>query len=121
MYVSAKELRSKSMEQLEKELPVLESAYMELRQQRHSRSAEREDVREAKKNVARCKAVMREKKLISLVEEYKEQKDCPKELRPRLTKALRMKLTRAQMSRKTRSQKMHSMKYPQKVFTFNNN
>lgn len=120
MYVSAEELRSKSMEQLEKELPALESAYMALRQQRHSRSAEREEVREAKKNVARCKAVMREKKLIALVEEYKGQENLPKELKPRLTKALRMRLTKAQMNRKTKSQKIHSMKYPQRVFTFNN-
>lgn len=120
MYISAEELRSKSMEQLEKELPALESAHMSLRQQRHSRSAEREDVRVAKKNVARCKAVMREKKLAAIVEKYKGQKDLPRMLRPRLTKALRMRLTKAQMNRKTRSQRIHSMKYPQKVFTFNN-
>lgn len=120
MYISAEELRSKSIEQLESELPALESAYMSLRQERHSRSAERDDVRVAKKNVARCKTVMREKKLAALVEKYKGQENLPKELRPKLTKALRMKLTKTQMNRKTRSQRMHAMKYPQKVFAFNN-
>jgi len=120
MFVSAQELREKSIEALEKELNLLENDYMALRQQHHSKTAEREDLREAKKNVARCKTVLREKKLIELVEQYKGQKTLPKQLRPRLTKALRMKLTDAQKNRRTKSQRLHALKYPQKVFSFNN-
>lgn len=93
---------------------------MSLRQQSHSSTAEREDVREAKKNVARCKYVMREKKLQTLVDEYKGQSVLPKQLRPKMTKALRMKLTLAQKNRKTKSQKISAKKYPQKIFSFSN-
>lgn len=120
MFVSAEELRTKSYEQLEKELMTLESAYMNLRQQAHSKTAEREDVREAKKNVARCKTVMREIKLRAIVDQYKGQKDLPKELMPRLTKSLRMKLTPSQLNRKTRSQKLAATKYPLKIFSYKN-
>ena len=120
MFVAAEELRGKSYEQLEKELMTLEGLYMNLRQQAHSKTAEREDVREAKKNVARCKTVMREFKLKAIVAEYKGKKDLPKELMPRLTKALRMKLTPAQLNRKTRSQKLSSLKYPLKIFSYKN-
>lgn len=120
MFISAEELRAKSYEELEKELFVLEKAYMTMRQQSHSTTAEREDVREAKKNVARCKYVMREKKLRALVDEYKGQSKLPKQLRPKLTKALRMKLTPAQQNRKTKSQRIQAKRYPKKIFAFTN-
>merc|ERR1711911_40566 len=112
MFVSAQELRSMSNEELEKQLSILESDYLAIRQHAHSKTAEREDVREAKKNVARCKTVLKEKKLIQLVEQYKGQKNLPKQLPPKLTKAKRMMLTEAQKNRKTRSQKLHALKYP---------
>ncbi|ELA42193.1 ribosomal protein L29 [Vittaforma corneae ATCC 50505] len=120
MFVSAEELRAKSYEELQEELVTLERAYMAMRQQEHSKTAEREEIREAKKNVARCKAVMREKKLRELVDQYKGQTNLPKQLKPKLTKALRMRLTPAQKNRKTRSQKIHARKYPQRIFSFNN-
>ena len=120
MFVSAEELRGKSLEQLEKELFSLESTYMNLRQQAHSKTAEREDVREARKNVARCKTVIRELKLKAIVEQYKGQEKLPKELRPRLTKSLRMKLTPAQKNKKTKSQMISARKYPLKIFSYKN-
>jgi len=120
MYVSTAELRGKSVEELEKQLFALESAYMTLRQQAHSKTAEREDVREAKKNVARCKTVIRELKLRAIVQQYKGQENLPKELRPRLTKALRMRLTPAQKNRKTKSQLLAAKKYPAKIFSYKN-
>lgn len=120
MFVSAGELRNKSFEQLETELFALESTYMNLRQQAHSKTAEREDVREAKKNVARCKTVMRELKLKAIVEQYKGKDELPRELMPRLTKSLRMKLTPAQASRKTRSQKLAAKKNPTLIFAYKN-
>lgn len=118
MFVSAQELREKSYEQLQEELVRLEQDYMAMRQQAHSHTVEREDVREAKKNVARCKTVMREKKLEALVEQYKGKTELPKHLRPRLTKALRMALTPAQKNRKTKSQKIHAKKYPMRIFSY---
>ncbi len=120
MFVSAEELRSKSIEELKSELSNLEKTYLTMRQQQHSKDAEREDIREAKKNVARCKTVMREKKLRALVDQYKGEKVLPKFLRPKLTKALRMKLTFSQENRKTRSQSIHAKKYPRKIFSFSN-
>jgi len=118
MFVSAQELREKSFDQLEQELTRLEHDHLAMRQQAHSNSAEREDVREAKKNVARCKTVMREKKLEMLVEEHKGKTVLPKHLRPRLTKALRMALRPEQKNRKTKSQRIHARKYPRRIFSY---
>lgn len=120
MFVSAKELREKSIEQLQNELPKLEAEYMNLRQQKHSKTAEREYVREAKKNVARCKAVLREKKLLVLIEEHKNSV-LPKQLRPRFTKAMRMELSEKQANKVTKKQRIARMKYPQQIFSFNAN
>lgn len=120
MFITADELRTMSYEEIEKKLLVLEAEYMQARQQAHSKTAEREDIREAKKNVARCKSIMKELKLKALVEEYKGKEELPKMLRPKLTKALRMKLTPAQKARKTKSQKLHEKKYPKKIFSLKN-
>lgn len=121
MFVSAKELREMSLEKLLKELPRLENEYMNMRQQKHSKSAERDDVREAKKNVARCKAVIREKKLHALLEGHEDSKSLPKQLRPRLTKALRNKLTKKQLNTVTIRKSIKRLKYPAQVFSFNAN
>ncbi|KAM0679513.1 60S ribosomal protein L35 [Glugoides intestinalis] len=120
MSITAEELRSMSYEEVEKKLSVLEAEYMQVRQQAHSKTAERGDIKEAKKSVARCKNIMREMKLKALVEEYKGKKELPKMLRPKLTKALRMKLTPAQKALKTKSQRLHQKKYPKKIFSLRN-
>lgn len=120
MFVSALELRGKSIEELRNELADLEKTYLSMRQQEHSKTLEKEDLREAKKNIARCKTVLREAKLKQLVEQYKGEKNLPKQLRPKLTKAKRMALTSAQKNRKTKSQRVHLKKYPMRVFSFSN-
>jgi large subunit ribosomal protein L35e len=115
--VTAKELRGLNSEELKEKLGSLELELQGVLQSLHSRNEGREDKRVARKNIARCKAVIHEKRLEMLVEEYKGKKYMPKELRPKLNKSLRMRLTKEQMNRKSRFQRVQRKKYPQVVFS----
>lgn len=116
--VEAAELRTLSDEELAAALKNCEEEYQRFLQQRYSHTAERADVTLARKNIARCKYVMKERQIKMAVEEFKGSKYLPKELRPKLNKALRMRLTRDQRNKKTLSQRIHKSKYPKKVFAF---
>lgn len=117
--LDASELRNLSDEELVGTLKNCEEEYQRFLQQRYSHTAEPEEVRMARKNIARCKYVIRERHLMTVVEEFRDKKYLPKQLRPKYNKALRMSLKPEQKTRLTYSQKIHKLKYPKKVFAFN--
>ncbi|KAI5148790.1 large subunit ribosomal protein L35e [Enteropsectra breve] len=119
-YVPASELRSFTEEELNAKLNTLELEYQKVRQQKHSQSVQPDDIKTAKKNVARCKGIIKEKMLERLVEEYKGKKYMPKELRPKLNKAKRMALTHVQKTLKSKRQRFQAVKYKKVVYAFNN-
>jgi len=118
--VSADELRKYSVGQLTSELEAFRADYQRCIQQRHSQSIEPEEVRMARKNITRCTHILREKELIGLVEEYKGRRFIPKQLRPKLNRALRRKLTNKQANAKVRRVRIRESKYPPQIFSFSN-
>lgn len=113
-------LRDMPLDQLKEQLESCRLEHQKLLQQRHSHTVEPDEIRTARKNVTRCVCVIREMELQSLVEEYKGKRFLPKQLRPKLNKALRMKLTDRQKNARVRRLRVHQAKYPMKVFSFNN-
>lgn len=118
--VSAEELRRYSIEQLNSELETFRNEYQRCLQQRHSHTIEPDEIKTVRKNITRCTHVLREKELAALVEQFKGRPFVPKQLRPKLNRALRMQLTKKQASARVRRVRTHAAKYPAKLFCFNN-
>lgn len=118
--VPAGELRRLSAEQLASQLEEFREEHQRLLQQKHSHTVEADDIKTARKNITRCCYILREKQLEALVEEYKGKRFIPKELRPKLNKALRNELTDRQKNARVRRVRVHATKYPKKIFAFVN-
>lgn len=121
MKIEAETLRRQSVEELEKTVAEVKARLALLRQKKNSGNVEQDEIRIAKKNLARVLAIRQERLLMDLVEKYKKTpvNKLPKELRPRLNKAKRQALTKAQLKRKTRRQRMKLAKFPRVIFAYN--
>ncbi|KAI5169653.1 large subunit ribosomal protein L35e [Pancytospora epiphaga] len=118
--ICSSELRQSNTVQLKEKLEGLRMDYQALLQQKHSSSVGPDEIRTARKNIARCMQVIREKDLENLVEEYKGKRFLPKKLRPKLNKKLRSMLTKKQTNKKVRRARIHAAQFPMKIFSFNN-
>ena len=118
MTLVAKDLRELSEEQLNVQLREAVDQLQTLLQMKHSKQVQPDEIKTAKKDIARIKTVQYENKLKALVEEYKGKKFIPKELRPKKTRALRRALTKQQLNMKSRKQRMLNAKYRPQLFTF---
>lgn len=118
--VSASELRNLSIEQLTTQLEEFREEHQRCLQRKHSHTVEADEIKHARKNITRCIYVLKEKQLGALVEEYKGKRFIPKELRPKLNKALRNELTDRQKCARVKRARIHASKYPKKIFAFVN-
>lgn len=116
----ASDLRNMSVEQLQEQLEAFRVEHQQMLQRKHSQSVEPGEMRVARKNIARCTHILREKEMAGLVEEYRGKRFIPKELRPKLNRALRRKLTDKQKNARVRSVRIHAAKYPKKIFSLSN-
>ncbi|OQS53791.1 RPL35A [Ecytonucleospora hepatopenaei] len=118
MSLKAEELRTFTEEQLKVQLRETQDALQHLYQLRHSKQVQPNEIKEARKDIARIKTIQHENKLKSLVEKYKGKKHIPKELRPKKTRALRRALTKQQLNKKSRRQRQELAKYKPLVYTY---
>lgn len=118
--VTASELRKMNSKQLDEEVEILRLEHQKLLQQKHSHSIEPSEVKIARKNITRCMHIAHEKQLEALVEEYKGKRFIPKQLRPKLNRAMRRQLTDNQKKSRVKRVRLHASKYPKKIFAFVN-
>ena len=121
MKIEAETLRQLNVEQIEEKVSEVKAVLATPRQKKNSGDVGPDDIKTAKKNLARILTVRREKILGGLVEKYKGTpiSKLPKELKPRLNKAKRQALTKPQLRRKTRRQAARASKFPRVIFTYN--
>ncbi len=116
--VSAEDLRKLTYDQLLTELEAFNTMYMNARQEKISQSLDSTNTKILRKNIARCTQILHEKKMEAYINEFKGKKHIPKELRPKLNRALRRRLTKEQQKKRVRKVRLHAAKYPQKIFSF---
>lgn len=128
MSLIASELRQLTEEQLNVSLREAQDELQAKLQLKHSKQVQPEEIRDARKDIARIKMVQYENKLKALVEKYSHtssktgikffKKHIPKELRQKKTKALRMALTKRQKNMKSRQQRQIAAKYKKVVYSY---
>ncbi|KAL6121024.1 hypothetical protein NUSPORA_02128 [Nucleospora cyclopteri] len=116
----AKELRNLTEEQLNINLREMQNEHQKLLQNKHSKKVEPNDIKIVRKDIARIKTIMYEKKVEKMIEEFKGKKFIPKELRIKKTRALRRALTKNQKNMMSRNQRIIRKKYPKVIFSFIN-
>lgn len=121
MKIESETLRKLDVEGIEQKVAEIKTELARLRQKKNSGDIEPEEIKTAKKNLARALTIRHEMILTGLVEKYKGTpvSKLPKELRPRLNKAKRQALTTAQLKRKTRRQNARMGKFPRVIFSYN--
>ena len=123
-YVSAEELRAKDSTELAEELRNLRNEYQHMLQENHTNTVDREDMRMARKNIARCMHMASEKRLEGLIEKHRDNiaagnlRLVPKALRPKTTRARRLALTEKQKNMRVRRVRVRAAKYPKKIFAY---
>lgn len=121
MRIETSDLRQLDVEQLEKKADEVKAELAGLRQRKNSGDVGKDDIRTARKNLARVLTVRHEKILEGLVESYKGTPvdKLPKALRPKLNRAKRQALTKAQLKRKTGRQRARESRFPKVIFAYN--
>ena len=115
------DLRRMSVEQLEEEASDTKALLATLRQRKGSGDVAEDDIRTAKKDLARILTIRREVILMQSVEMHMGTPvhKLPKILRPRLNKAKRAALTRAQARRRSERQRARASRFPRLIFSYN--
>ncbi|CAD26116.1 60S RIBOSOMAL PROTEIN L35 [Encephalitozoon cuniculi GB-M1] len=121
MKIEASALRQLGIKQIEERAAEIKAELAALRQKKNSGDVGANDIKTAKKNLARALTVRREKILEELVEAYRGTpvSKLPKELRPKLNRSKRRALTKTQLRRKTRRQRARMSKFPRVIFAYN--
>ncbi|AFM98702.1 ribosomal protein L29 [Encephalitozoon hellem] len=121
MKIEASDLRQLDVEQLEEKANEVKAELARLRQKKNSGDVGKDDIRTARKNLARILTVRREKILQEVVEKYRGTPvhKLPKVLRPKLNRAKRQALTKDQLKRKTGRQRARESKFPKVIFAYN--
>ncbi|CAD25713.1 similarity to 60S RIBOSOMAL PROTEIN L35 [Encephalitozoon cuniculi GB-M1] len=121
MKIEASALRQLGIKQIEERAAEIKADLAALRQKKNSGDVGANDIKTAKKNLARALTVRREKILEELVEAYRGTpvSKLPKELRPKLNRSKRRALTKTQLRRKTRRQRARMSKFPRVIFAYN--
>jgi len=116
--VKAHELRSKSRQDLLKDLDDLRNELSSLRvaQVTQGTPAKLAKIGEVRKSIARVLTVYNQARKASLRQEFKKAKYLPLDLRPKLTRALRRRLTPSQAAKTTLRQRKRNAYFPQRKF-----
>uniref|UniRef100_A0A0G4GHF1 60S ribosomal protein L35 n=1 Tax=Chromera velia CCMP2878 TaxID=1169474 RepID=A0A0G4GHF1_9ALVE len=104
--VKARELRNKTNEELMSELESLKGELAQLRVSKVTGSGNASrlpKIKAVRKGIARVLTVYNQKRKANAREEYKDKpiKEWPRDLRPKLTRAMRRRLTPEQLKKKT--------------------
>jgi large subunit ribosomal protein L35e len=120
MKIEYETLREKNIPELEDEIINLKNELLQLRQKKVSSTVEPDEIKIARKNVARALRVRHEKMLEEAVKEYsnKPLHKIPKKLRPRMTRNERRALTKKQINRKVPKVWRRELKNPKIFFAY---
>ncbi|KAI3630505.1 hypothetical protein MIR68_011940 [Amoeboaphelidium protococcarum] len=112
--LKAYELRSKTKEELMKQLEDLKREINTLRVQKASSNNNQKStaISVVRKNIARVLTVITQKQREALKEEYKGKKYLPLDMRFKKTRALRRALTKEQLNKKTEKEMKKLRQYP---------
>ncbi|KAI3638491.1 hypothetical protein MIR68_002989 [Amoeboaphelidium protococcarum] len=112
--LKAYELRSKTKEELMKQLEDLKREINTLRVQKASSNNNQKStaISVVRKNIARVLTVITQKQREALKEEYKGKKYLPLDMRFKKTRALRRALTKQQLNKKTEKEMKKLRQYP---------
>uniref|UniRef100_A0AC34QIM4 Large ribosomal subunit protein uL29 n=1 Tax=Panagrolaimus sp. JU765 TaxID=591449 RepID=A0AC34QIM4_9BILA len=116
--LKARELREKKKDELQKTLDEQKNELANLRVAKvtGAQASKLSKIRVVRKNIARTLTVMNQLQKLNLRKYYQGRKYKPKDLRPKLTRALRRKLTKSELSRKTAKQLHRERKFPKRVY-----
>jgi large subunit ribosomal protein L35e len=116
--VKTKDLRGKKREDLLKQLDELKQELANLRVAKVTggTASKLSKIRVFRKNIARVMTVYHQTQKENLRKLYRGQKRIPKDLRPRMTRAMRKALTPHEKSIKTKKQERKEKAWPQRVF-----
>lgn len=109
---------SQTSAQLVDKLTDLKTELFSIRQQKNLGTLKGNEIAMARKNVARCLTALRETRLIEAIEQYKDAKLLPKDMRAKLTKKLRSKLTRNQARSQTWAAQCREMRFKKKYYAY---
>lgn len=120
MKISLETFREKNISELEEEIINLKNELLQLRQKKVSSTVEPDEIKIARKNIARALRVRHEKLLEETCKKYENlpMHKIPKELRPKKTRAERRKLTKKQASRKMPKVWKRELKNPKVFFAY---
>lgn len=113
-----KDLREKSKAELDKQLDDLKQELANLRVAKVTggTASKLAKIRIFRRDIARILTVMSHNQRENLRKYYREKKFKPRDLRPKLTRAMRKSLTPHEKAIKTRKQRRRSTFYPQRKF-----
>merc|ERR1711915_406947 len=116
--VKAKDLRGKKKEELVKQLEELKTELSQLRVAKVTggQASKLSKICMVRKSIARVLTVMNQTQKENLRKFYNNKKYKPKDLRPKLTRAMRRKLTPHEASLKTMKQQRKERLYPKRKF-----
>lgn len=113
-------LRSKSLNDIELDIVDYKNELLQLRQKKVSSTVEPDEIKTARKNLARALRVRHEKILEETLKQYegKPLKKIPKKFRPKKTRAERRMLSKKQLNRKVPKVWKRELKYPKVFFSY---
>lgn len=118
MKETAESYRALTIEDLLVKIKDLKTELLTLRQQKNLGTLKGNEIKHARKNVARAMTVLTEKRTDEAIEKYKDAKILPKDMRQRLTRSMRLKLTKKQENKKVWKVRVREMKYPKVYFSY---
>lgn len=120
MKIDYETLRNKSINDIDTEIVDLKNELLQLRQKKVSSTVEPDEIKIARKNLARALRVRHEKLLEETLKQYegKPLKKIPKKLRPKKTRAERRMLTKKQLNRKVPKVWKKELKFPKVFFSY---
>ncbi|WUR04859.1 ribosomal protein uL29 [Vairimorpha necatrix] len=120
MKMDCQSFREKNISELEEEIINLKNDLLQLRQKKVSSTVEPDEIKTARKNIAKALRVRHEKLLEEQCKKYENMplNKIPKELRPKKTRAERRKLTKKQANRKVPKVWRRELKNPKIYFAY---